>query len=113
MNHPYGTDDRINKLAQECADAIKSHCLGTIRATLSDACEVARRDTGNAAGALLRDRARALEARAAEHEREEDSEEADLLRSVARELDKLSTEAYALGDPPPKPEPVPDDEIPF
>ena len=114
MTTSYVSDERIKKLAEECADAIRSHCVGTIWATLADACDVARRDTGNAAGALLRDRARDLDASAEEHDREGDTEEAALLHSVAHELSRLSKEAYALGEPPKAEPPIAvDGDIPF
>lgn len=114
MTRSYVFDERIKKLSRECAVAIRSHCESTITATLADACEVARRDTGNSAGALLRDRARDLDASAQEHDREGDVEEAALLHAVAHELSKLSREAYALGEPPKAEPPVAvDGDIPF
>lgn len=72
----------------------------SLTSLLESVASAARRDLANSAGAMARDQAAALERSAVEHEREEDSEEADLLRRTAHDLSKLSGKLYALGSLP-------------
>lgn len=107
------TREEVEKLAKECCDALKiKGALGTVVGTIYDAIAMERRLAANEAGAKLRDEARDLDAKAEEHMREGDGEEAELLHNVAAHLSKLSHEVYALGDPP-KPEPEVECDIPF
>lgn len=110
------TPARARQLADECAKGCYGHANAPtlIAATILDAVAEERRDTANAAGAILRDAARDLERSAAEHDREGDAEEAELNHLLAREMEKISAKLYALGDQPaPQSTPTVDDDDPF